>query len=152
VICFSRTEHDLRKLEELAIDPATLADDGRDYSRTVVSKPWGSELEIRRTVDFSAWRLEIEAGHETSMHCHPGKTTLLEVQSGDVLLSTLYGHHELGAGDTALIERGVFHRTRAIFDRPAVVVELEWPPNRRDLVRLADRYGRQGKGYEYAAG
>lgn len=146
MICFSRMALDRRRLEEMKVDPKQLEDDGRDYAGLTVQKPWGEEREIRKTAEFSMWRLAIDRGQETSMHCHTEKTTILEVQSGEVILSTFSGDRVLRQGDCVLIERGVFHRSSA--PGGAVVVETEWPPNRQDLVRLSDLYGREGKRYE----
>jgi mannose-6-phosphate isomerase-like protein (cupin superfamily) len=94
------------------------------------------------------WRLTLSAGAETSMHCHPQKRTALLVESGSAILDTLNNRYPLNAGDMVHIERGAFHRTRTEFG--VVLLEIETPPNKLDLVRLEDRYGRVGKGYEAA--
>lgn len=146
MICFSCTELDRQELARAKVDPAKLKATPRDYSQEPVQKPWGEEREIRLTDEFSMWRLAINFGHETSMHCHTIKTCLMEVQSGEAILTTFQGDRILRQGDCVLIERGVFHRIKT--PGGAVVIELEWPPNRNDLVRLSDKYGRQGRGYE----
>lgn len=143
------TADDVRRLAELAIDPADLADDGTDYAGRCIEKPWGNERQTNRGQDWALWRLAIRAGGETSLHCHPSKTTLLTVETGEIVFSTLHERRILSAGESVLIERGVFHRSST--ERGAVVAELEWPNNKRDLVRLADRYGRAGQGYERVA-
>ena len=126
------------------INASDLTDDNKSYAGVSVEKPWGGEEELHLTSDCSVWRLWIELGHETSMHCHPQKNTVLIVEMGEIELWTLNGMNRLCAGQSALIEKGVFHRIKSGFG--ARVLELEWPPNRRDLVRLEDRYGR-GQGY-----
>lgn len=145
MICLAQTELDRQRLEGLGVNAAELVSDGRTYSGSV-KKPWGSEREIWLTPEFSMWRLTIEQGQETSMHCHPSKTTLLIVEKGNVVFGTLGIEFPVHEGKSVLIERGVFHRTRAPLG--AVVVEVEWPPNRCDLVRLEDKYGRKKTGYE----
>ena len=123
-----------------------LRDDGTDYAGLVVTKPWGSEWQVFCNAEFSAWRLNINAVAETSMHCHPNKTTVLFVAEGEVEVSTLGKRFNMVAGNSLVIEPGVFHRTASVAG--AVVMELESPTNKRDLVRIDDRYGRAGTGYE----
>lgn len=139
----------MRALNGIQYDPQQLVDDGRDWKGIHVRKPWGHEVEIYRNGALSFWRLIINPGAETSMHCHPGKRTVLMVESGQCLIETLTGFHELVAGDIAHIERGAFHRTRTT--KGAILVEVETPPNKNDLVRLEDKYGRQGMAYESCA-
>lgn len=146
MISFSVTELDRQRLAELAVKPAV--DDGRDWTGFVVEKPWGHEMQVRQTKDFAATRLELRAGGATSMHCHPNKTVVLLVERGAVEFKTLGAAHRLERGAAALVEKGVFHRLLAE-QGGAAVVEIEWPPNKFDLVRLEDLYGR-GQGYECA--
>lgn len=120
-----------------------------DYRGVTVQKPWGFEHEVYRNAELSVWRLQLSAKSETSMHCHPGKTTLLFVADGEVVFSTLQERFTMRAGDALVIEKGAFHKTETLAG--AVLFELESPPNKHDLVRIADRYGRQGKGYEKCA-
>ena len=94
------------------------------------------------------WRLHILAGKETSMHCHPGKWTALIVEDGLCTLETLRSTYPLKAGDMVHIERGAFHRTRT--ESGVILIEIETPPMKCDLVRLEDRYGRAGMAYEAA--
>jgi mannose-6-phosphate isomerase-like protein (cupin superfamily) len=136
---------DREKLSELKIDPVSLKDDGKRYEGWV-RKPWGREHDILTTGDFSIWRLYLEHGQETSMHCHPNKNTVMVIEAGRIRLETLDGETFFDPGQVVLIEKGVFHRTKATYPSGGVVLELEFPPNRCDIVRLEDRYGR-GQGY-----
>lgn len=147
IFIIERRESDIARLVECAVDPASLANDGASYCGVRVEKPWGHEHELFSNPDCSVWRLCIKPHHVTSLHCHTGKTTMLTVESGRVSIQTLHGIYLLDAGHAALIERGTFHRTGSEGGQEAVVLETEWPPNRRDLVRLQDRYGRAGKPY-----
>lgn len=137
---------DREALAEIGIDPAQLADDGTDYVCERIEKPWGHEYEKYRDQSASVWWLNIRAQCETSMHCHPNKTTLLMIISGVGTLLTLNANHELSKGELVVIEKGAFHRTRA-GKNGLMLWELETPPNKHDLVRLEDSYGR-GQGYE----
>lgn len=131
---------------QLAGLPLPQPNDGRDWTGIVVQKPWGSEMQTRQTPEFAATVLSMIGGRETSMHCHPNKTVVLVVLRGAVHFVTLDRAHPLEQGAAALVERGVFHRLRAQLDG-AEVLEIEFPPNKFDLVRLEDVYGR-GQGYE----
>lgn len=146
--CLMPTDGDREALARAGIEAAALADDGTDYSGRVVRKPWGAERETFRCAQLSVWRLRLDAKSETSMHCHPNKTTVLIVEEGSVILSTLQDRIALRQNDVVLLKPGTFHRTAT--EQPATLTEIEWPPNKRDLVRIGDRYGREGKGYEGA--
>jgi mannose-6-phosphate isomerase-like protein (cupin superfamily) len=148
VIIIERTDADREALFGMDVKPEDLEDDGVDYTGVVVRKPWGHEIQLYKSRAASFWRLSLENGAETSMHCHPGKRTILMVEEGEVILYTLTRQYTLRAGDFVHIEPGAFHRSRA--EQGAVIIEVESPPNKQDLVRYSDRYGRQGKGYEGA--
>lgn len=118
-----------------------------DYRGIVIKKPWGSEAEIFHDDTLSMWLLQISPGAETSLHAHLKKTTIIAVVEGEATIETLVTTYPMVPGDSAQIERGAFHRTRTVGG--AKVLETEYPhPHRHDLVRLADKYGRKGKGYE----
>lgn len=144
-----RTPEDIGALEQVGAQPEELADDGMDWRGRVVVKPWGHETEIHRAGVLSIWRLTIAPGCETSMHCHPGKHTVLILEQGQAVLETLNGTYDLTPGEAVHVKRGAFHRTRSALG--AVLIEIESPVNKRDLVRIEDRYGRAGQGYERAA-
>lgn len=139
---------DREALQRVSIDPAEIADDGTDYEGVRVKKPWGHEIERYRDESVAVWWLHLHMNQETSMHCHPNKTTLLMIVSGRAIVSTLDQEHEIGEGAVVVIEKGAFHRTRATNGNGVMLYELESPPNKRDLVRLHDVYGR-GQGYEH---
>ncbi len=82
------------------------------------------------------------------MHCHPNKTTYLVVLEGKVSCSTITGQVERRAAEGGSIDKGAFHQTTTISETGAFVMEIETPVNKRDLVRLKDKYGREGQGYE----
>jgi mannose-6-phosphate isomerase-like protein (cupin superfamily) len=122
-----------------------------DYSKVVVRKPWGHEYLLCDDEAVAVWVLYIAPGHETSMHCHRTKRTSLVVLDGRVRCSTLRASRERSAGEGVLLHEGVFHRTRGLSERGALVLEVETPPDKHDLVRLSDRYGRVGAAYAAAA-
>jgi mannose-6-phosphate isomerase-like protein (cupin superfamily) len=144
LIGFRQIEADREAIARLNVDRSDLADDGKRYTGVDVEKPWGKERELWLTREVSVWRLHLNAGQETSMHCHTNKTTLMMVESGEARIETLGGESPIAG--CVLIERGVFHRIKS--HTGAVVLEVEWPPNRCDLVRLEDKYSRGATGYE----
>ena len=46
------------------------------------------------------------------------------------------------------IFRSRFHSSKAVSDDGAILLEIETPVDKKDLVRLYDEYGRENKGYE----
>lgn len=135
-------------LAALRVNLADLNDDGTDYSKVVVKKPWGYEYLLYGNKDLAVWVLFIAPGAETSMHCHPRKHTSLTVLKGEVEFKTLGCSYRKKAGQALLIENEVFHQTCSAGKDGAYIMEIETPNIKRDLVRLRDKYGRQNMGYE----
>ena len=59
------------------------------YEKTVVSKPWGYEYLAYQNDKVALWFLYIGHNHQTSMHCHPNKTTGLILLDGEAQISFL---------------------------------------------------------------
>ena len=144
MIVVKRTELDKQVLS--GIEFSDLEDDGTEYLGKKVIKPWGHEIERYRDGHCSIWWLHIDPHKETSLHCHPNKATMLLMRGGEATLHTLHSKHELTPGMVVIIEAGAFHRTTSN-GGPVVLYEVESPPNKKDLVRFMDSYGR-GQGYE----
>ena len=127
-----------------------------DYSRVIVKKPWGYEYLVFENEHVAIWMLHIVRKRKTSMHCHPGKTTALILLSGSATCSNLEEEQQLKPLDGVFIDRGVFHSTEASSELPLAplsengiwVMEIESPPDKGDLVRMKDEYGRAGVAYE----
>jgi acetolactate synthase I/II/III large subunit len=127
-----------------------------DYSRVIVKKPWGYEYLVFENEHVAIWMLHIVRKRKTSMHCHPNKTTALILLSGNATCSNLEGEQQLGPLDGVFIDKGVFHSTEASSELPLVplsengiwVMEIESPPDKGDLIRMKDEYGRAGVAYE----
>lgn len=113
-------------------------------SNQIVIKPWGREYLCYRNEEVAIWVLEIKNGFATSLHCHPRKNTALIVLQGDVELSFIrdISPHRLFGLDKINIFRGRFHRTRAVSEG-VVLLEVETPEDKRDIVRMEDDYGRE---------
>ena len=119
-----------------------------DYRNVVVNKPWGYEYLLFENKHVAIWVLFLKQGGKTSMHCHPKKMTSLLVLEGVVKTSSLGDHYDLQTLEGIVIDNGVFHSTSTDFKTGAFVMEIETPPEKSDLVRLNDQYGRENKGYE----
>ena len=144
---FYRSKSDIENLSRLrTVIPTEI--DSFDYRGIVVNKPWGYEYLMYDNPYVAVWALYLHHGHKTSMHCHPNKKTSLLVVSGEVVCSTLEGWLLRKKGEGVMIDEGVFHSTRADSNEGAFILEVESPPNKKDLVRLKDEYGRQHLGYE----
>lgn len=148
VVCELPGEADARARASVQVDPAQMLDDFTDYSRAVVRKPWGYEYLIFSGPKVAVWMLHIKKDAQTSMHCHPGKTTSLVVLDGEAQCSTLERGFRRKPGQAMRLGAGVFHRTKALGDDGTFVMEIESPVNKRDLIRVHDDYGREAKAYE----
>lgn len=142
-----RSKTDIENLSKLR---TAISDDidSFNYQKVVVEKPWGYEYLMFENQYVAIWVLYLKRGHTTSMHCHPNKKSSLIVLSGDVICSTLEGWTPRVAGEGLIIDEAVFHSTKAISKSGAFVIEVESPPNKKDLVRLRDEYGRENHEYE----
>ena len=118
------------------------------YEKTVVKKPWGYEYLVYQNDRVALWFLYIGHNQQTSMHCHPNKTTGLILLDGGAELSFLGNTNQLKPISKTMIRRGLFHSTKATSENGAYVFEIETPVDKHDLVRLEDKYGREGSPYE----
>lgn len=118
------------------------------YLDGIIPKPWGHEYRVYADLLYDVWKLSIDPGERTSTHCHPRKETALLCLSGRGRIQRLSRQHEVSTGDMVLLRKGVFHATENIGDTPLELIEVETPRNKLDLVRVRDKYGRQGQGYE----
>jgi len=142
-----RSKADIENLSSLKTSPQT-EKDTFDYKNIVVNKPWGWEYLAYENRYIAIWILYLNFGFETSLHCHPNKKTVILPLFGNIQLSSLEGWAALKPGDAAMIEEEVFHSSKAASRDGTTVMEIESPPNKKDLVRLKDEYGRREMGYE----
>lgn len=132
----------LATLEAVTPPPAQF-----DFSDRVVSKPWGYEYPFYLSGSSAMWLLHLRPGQMTSMHCHVRKTTTLIVLDGSIKCRTLSSEADRFSGQGARIGMKAFHQSEAGADG-AILLEVEAPVDKYDLVRLKDTYGRQRLGYE----
>jgi mannose-6-phosphate isomerase len=113
---------------------------------TRVEKPWGYELHWAKTDRYVGKVLHVKAGHALSLQYHNRKDETIYLYSGKLLfeigeqkgpLTT----REMKPGDTVHVTPGTVHRMTALEDCDILEVST---PDLDDVVRLEDRYGRQG--------
>lgn len=121
---------------------------GVDFVKFVVNKPWGCEYLVYSNPSIEIWHLFIKRLASTSVHCHPNKKTGLILLEGEAIFSTLNESMKLNPLDSIVMEPGVFHSTQAVSEGGIHMLETETPPDKHDLVRLQDKYGRVKLGYE----
>ena len=112
-----------------------------------VEKPWGHELIWAETEHYVGKVLFVKAGESLSLQFHREKDESWYVQSGRAQLElgdagqTLLNSEVVGAGACFRYRPGTVHRITAIED--TMILEVS-TPHLDDVVRLEDRYGRQG--------
>ena len=112
---------------------------------TRVQKPWGHELIWAHTDRYVGKILHIKAGHALSVQYHNRKdetihllrgTMIYRVKDGDALRDM-----HLQEGESFRNEAGVIHQMEAVTDCDVLEAST---PDLDDVVRLSDRYGREG--------
>ena len=115
----------------------------------VVPKPWGHETIWANTDLYVGKVLHIKAGHSLSVQYHNLKDETIHLLSGTMIyrVGTADGGRqdlqvvELKAGESFRNEPGTIHQMEAVTD--CVLLEAS-TPHLDDVVRLTDRYGREG--------
>jgi len=139
------TEKDLKYIENSGYK---IHCDDFDFTDIIVNKPWGREYLLFENDDIAIWILFIKPRSQTSMHCHVFKDTSLISLSGIVICDTLDSKHNLAELDGIYLGKGVFHQTCNNEEEESIVMEIETPVNKFDLLRLNDDYGRVLDPYE----
>ena len=111
-------------------------------------KPWGREIWFAWTPHYAGKILEIEAGHRFSLQYHKKKCETQLIIEGKVKFT--FGKNSkklktkiIQAGEKIDIPSGLIHRIEAL--QKAVIFEVS-TPELDDVIKLADDYGRTGKG------
>jgi mannose-6-phosphate isomerase-like protein (cupin superfamily) len=111
-----------------------------------VDKPWGYELHWAKTERYVGKILHIKAGHALSLQYHNKKDETIFLQSGRMLFEFeeqkgVLKKWEMQPGDAYHVVPKTVHRMTAIEDCDVLEVST---PELDDVVRLEDRYGREG--------
>ncbi|HET9937791.1 MAG TPA: cupin domain-containing protein [Gaiella sp.] len=111
-----------------------------------VEKPWGWELVWAETEAYVGKLLHVRAGQALSLQYHEVKDEAWLVQEGraSLELGDVGGELEtieIGPGDTFRYRPRTVHRVTAIDDLTVIEISTN---HLDDVVRLDDRYGREG--------
>jgi mannose-6-phosphate isomerase len=110
-----------------------------------VEKPWGYELWWAQTGRYVGKVIHVNKGHALSLQYHNRKDETIFVWSGKILFERQEGDtlvaRELVKGDAVHVTPPTVHRMTALEDSDIFEVST---PETDDVVRLEDRYGRQG--------
>lgn len=110
-----------------------------------VEKPWGYEVWWAVTDRYVGKVIHVNKGHALSLQYHNRKDETIFVWSGRILFERQEGEQlvarELTPGDAVHVTPPTVHRMTALEDSDVFEVST---PETDDVVRLEDRYGRQG--------
>ena len=111
----------------------------------VVPKPWGHETIWASTDRYVGKILHINAGHALSLQYHNVKDETIYLHSGRLLYEIEVDGKltkiEMKPGDSIHVSPKTVHRMTAIEDCDVLEAST---PELDDVVRLQDRYGREG--------
>ncbi|MEY4375299.1 MAG: hypothetical protein RL760_1466 [Candidatus Eisenbacteria bacterium] len=113
----------------------------------IVPKPWGHEVIWAHTGLYVGKVLHIKAGHSLSVQYHNQKDETIHVLSGEMIYRVADAAGQplrevrLVAGESYRNEPGHVHQMEAVTDCQLLEAST---PHLDDVVRLSDRYGREG--------
>lgn len=114
---------------------------------TRVTKPWGYEIIWARSERYVGKILHINAGHELSVQYHNKKDETVYLLSGQIIYRVQRNGEEvlddvrLQVGESFRMIPGTIHQMVAVTDCDVLEVST---PEVDDIVRLSDKYGREG--------
>jgi mannose-6-phosphate isomerase-like protein (cupin superfamily) len=111
----------------------------------VVPKPWGHEIIWAHTDRYVGKVLHINAGHALSVQYHERKDETVYLLAGELIywvkLDGEMRDMKLKVGEAFRITPGTVHYMEAVTDCDVLEAST---PDLDDVVRLSDRYGREG--------
>ena len=110
-----------------------------------VQKPWGHETIWAHTDRYVGKVLHIKAGHTLSVQYHNRKDETIHLLAGEMIYRVqqegVLTDMRLRAGESFRNEPGTIHQMEAVTDCDVLEAST---PDLDDVVRLSDRYGREG--------
>ena len=110
-----------------------------------VPKPWGHEIIWAHTERYVGKILHINAGQALSVQYHERKDETVYLLRGDLKYWVKTGEEmkdmRLKEGDAFRITPGTIHYMEAVTDCDVLEAST---PELNDVIRLKDRYGREG--------
>jgi len=114
---------------------------------TRVAKPWGHETIWAHSERYTGKIIHINAGHELSVQYHNKKDETVYLLSGQIIYRVQRNGEEvlddvhLQVGEAFRMIPGTIHQMVAVTDCDILEVST---PEVDDIVRLSDKYGREG--------
>lgn len=114
---------------------------------THVPKPWGYEIVWAKTDEYVGKILHVNAGEALSVQYHNRKDETVHLLSGEMIYrvklpgSDQLQDMKLTKGESFRIAAGTVHSMQAVTDCDVLEAST---PHLDDVVRLKDRYGREG--------
>ena len=128
-----------------------------EFELKLVNKPWGFEFELLDNKSISIWCVSIGQEHKsgylldqcsTSFHMHTSKTAKVFVLEGAIELFQNDGSFILNESIPYVLPPRTPHKLSAHHGN-AILLEVELPSNRSDIIRLKDSYGRSKNLYSW---
>jgi mannose-6-phosphate isomerase len=107
----------------------------------IIPKPWGREVWYAHEERYAGKIIEVTKGHALSLQKHERKQETMYLHAGRLRFHLDGEDFEMGPGSCITIRPGTVHRMTALED--SVLLEVS-TPELDDVVRLEDRYGREG--------
>ena len=111
----------------------------------IVNKPWGHEVIWAHTDRYVGKVLHINAGHALSVQYHERKDETVYLLAGELIYWVKTDGEmrdmKLKVGEAFRITPGTVHYMEAVTDCDVLEAST---PDLDDVVRLSDRYGREG--------
>jgi len=118
------------------------------FAVRTVEKPWGHELIWAHSDHYVGKVLHIKAGHALSVQYHNQKDETIHLLRGEMIYRVGTGADGrdlrdivLKAGESYRNTPGTVHQMEAVTDCDVLEAST---PHLDDVVRLSDRYGREG--------
>jgi mannose-1-phosphate guanylyltransferase / mannose-6-phosphate isomerase len=111
-----------------------------------VFRPWGSYDSIDSADGFQVKRLIVNPGAVLSLQKHAQRAEHWVVVRGKARITRDDDEFDLGVNESTYIPIGTVHRIANPFDEPVHIIEVQCGEylGEDDIVRLEDKYGRQG--------
>ncbi len=119
--------------------PKAIAIGGHSLQR--IEKPWGYELWWAVTEKYVGKLIHVNQGHSLSLQYHVKKHESMYLISGEAEILLDGETRTFHPGEAIVIPPPMKHRLTAMTDIDVIEVST---PELDDVVRLEDRYGRQG--------
>lgn len=140
-----RVCHDADKLERASTGESLMKPGSGLQQVRIVSKPWGHEVIWAHTEQYVGKVLHIKAGHALSVQYHNQKDETIHLLSGEMIYRIDRGNgledFPMKAGESFRNTPGQIHQMEAVTDCDVLEAST---PHLDDVVRLTDRYGREG--------